>query len=215
MNKRLIIFSGIVVITMVAMFLYYKKKQYTSYLTIVPNDLVSVPKRKRIRVDFRPTMGITVFNIPPAKNVEKINMSEPALDTTNKYVVQPTPAPPNITDAMRCDYLFIYNPNKGNFKILGTTLISSIRPNITSPPLINMRIGPRDSTTNPIYDGTTTQIIGAHEIKFTNLNNYISQRLTIICDNYVELDLVIYAMIGANYYSIRIDKLKNDILILL
>jgi len=214
MNRRLLLGIGVVIIIII-IFLYYKNKKITEYLLVVPNSTVSTPIRlkKVYTIHGLSFPSSTTFSIPTLSTDPNI---PPFIDFTGKDL----PVPSTVDTGIRgkeelVKSVSIYNVGPSSFNIIGVNL--KVVPNANTPSTTNavkMTMGTRSAT--PInYNGTILTLDQDKQIQFTNLNDFVLQRLIVMCNNTSNRSLYIYfTNVSDQIYGIRINNLTNDILII-
>lgn len=203
MNRHLL-FALIILTLLIGIFMFEKYKKYPEYLTVVPNSMVATRVRvKKVynihgltyRSTFSPTTEspVTLISLAPTDNVPSKSTIVSGIDGSGKT-------------------LSIYNIGPDSFKVIGASLDATPKSStVTSK--IGMTIGAVSST--PVkYAGDKVFILADTQIQFNNLDDFMLNRLTIICDNAVNRSLYIYFKYNNTYAGIRVNDLKDDILII-
>jgi hypothetical protein len=203
--NRYLIFGSIILAILIIVFLVYKFKQYPDYLAVVPNESVTTKKRPKTyyKLIFSTINGVSSFSPSTMTPIVTI-------DKTNKKIDPPSGVTTGIPGTDK--RLFIYNNSPDAFNIIGTTLVTTTS-STTVIDKIKMTIGPRSGDTTE-YTGNKTSIKRENQIEFTNISNYILNKLTIVCDNVTSRSLYVYITSKNLYYGILINNLKNDILLI-
>lgn len=216
MNKRFVIFVGVIIVLLLSIFLYEKYKTHLDYLTIVPNSVVALKTREKKYYDFIKPANFGSFNPSSATAVVLKSYTDLTNNDPAKGIVPHSGVGTGVNKAGLTDYkLFIYNPGSDAFNIIGVTL-EALPLNPETDNKISMTIGPKDVAPALIkpYNGDKISIPIENEIAFIGTTGFVLIRITLICDNVAARPLYIYFKNTSNNYSgIKIDKLTNTILI--
>lgn len=212
MNRDLV-FGAIIITILLGVFLFKKYKSYPEYLVVVPNDRVKTPVRQKRLYTMRYS-GLTfgTFSVPAGVNVSTLTnytgTTLPAMSTNN-----PTSTNYGIPGISKT--LSIYNATADAFNIIGVSLSTVAISGTTPVNKIGMTMGVKGVGTPTPYNGDKIALPGENQIQFTNLAEYILQRLTIICNNVTNRSLYIYFTNASGQSGgIRINNLTNEILII-
>lgn len=213
MNRKITIGIGVVIFILI-IFLYYKFKTHPDYLVVVPNSVVATPIRiKKVYTIRTPAFPAnTTFTIPT-------EISDPNVPVFENYTGKDLPAVSTVITGITARNMIksinIYNIGPNSFNMIGVNLKVVLNQTLNSTNnAIKMTIGTRSAT--PItYNGDKLMLDQDKQIQFTNLNDFVLQRLTIICNNLVKRSLYIYLTnISDQNTGIRINNLTNDILVI-
>lgn len=193
-NKRIVIFAVVIVIFLISIFLYMKYKSYPEILKVGKNDLVATKIRKTLQCNMIETV------MAPLGNLD--NAIEPLfIDLTGKPV--PSNSGINGIDGSSKS-LHIQNIGTEDFNIIGVTLYFT--PKVGAATKITQHSG-SDTTTAMKYDGSKLVLTKNMWVRFTTLDNFILNRIVILCNNVVAGTLVVY--IKNTVPEMRGIKLRN------
>lgn len=206
LNKKLLIFAGVIVTLLLGTFLYYKYKSYPDYLVVVPNSSVSTKLRAKKYFDLmRAALPFTAF--APASAI-----SATLIDYTDLSAVDSSGV---VSGVSGTDYkLSIYNIGPESFNIIGCALNVTV-PSTPPSSKVGMTIGIRGGQTPKQYNGDKVSLASETEIAFINTTGYVMNRIILICDNYKARSLYIYLTNGANQCGgYKFENLTNTILVI-
>lgn len=213
MDRNTLKFGVVIFVFLLLLFLYNKMRNYSDYLVVVPNSLVTTKVRPKTRYRFN------FVDISWSSGFDPTNPVVTTTDYTTKNCTNnPLPLECPVISGISSGIngssktLHIYNPSISSFKIIGTTL--QVTSNAYLFTKVAMTIGSR--TLPKPYKGDKIDIPIEQEIKFINLDEYILNRITIICDNVIDKSLYIYITNTSSNVTggFRINNLTNNILII-
>ena len=217
MNPKVKPFIIVIIVLVVVIFIYNKYiKKYENPLTVVKNSLVSTKLSAKTRYKFNAhtdNLGLyykadtTVLPILPTTGAK-----------TEDYTGKEFPDTSGLETGLPGNYTInIYNVGPDSFSILGISLktLTSGSPKTT----ILKNMGPRKGDREK-YDGNAVNMSKESVIRYSELTDYVVNRLTIICNNVIPRSLFIYLQAGASdsdygvYYGALFKELTKDILVI-
>lgn len=209
MNRRYLLYGGVIVVFIILIILYYRAKKYPECFDIVSNSSVTNVPITKVYVNLivnNLTNFASIFNVP--------SVATSVIDYTNKSLSDILP-PGTVTNNIDGSTykLAIYNASSDAFNITGCNLNAIPKSGATAK--INMKLSNRTSTITSDYNGNKTSIPSQQQISFVNIDSYYLTRLIILCDNIKPRDLYIYLTNASNQYDgIRINNLTNHIVVI-
>jgi hypothetical protein len=218
-NKRYIIFGVSVTVFLLLIFLFYKYKQYPEYLVVVPNSKVTTFIRPKRWYKFI-TTGIPydTFNLSTIQNKTPVTLLDysKGVILTDNSVTNTVPEPSSVATGTPATDLsvHIYNLGPKTLNIIGVLLYTTYLNNTPTNNLL-YTVGPRGGTPKE-YDAGKLTLEVDNQISITNINEFILNRLTFICDNLDNQSVFIYLQNTTNntISGIKISNITKDFIII-
>ena len=200
-----IFFGTFVVLLLLGVFLFFKYKEPVDYLVVVPNSKVATKVRSRKYYKW-------IYNEDTSKISSLITPSTSI--AMSDYTGKEWPATSGLTTGIAGKAgltINIYNSGDDPLNLFGVTL-SAVPKDENVKSKINMKHGSVENSKLSGYDGSKINLPVGANIQISNVDNYVLNRLLILCDNLTPRSFTVFIKNSSNMYQIiKIDNVTNDL----